>query len=155
MFGWQSNVESVLLSPPESRVSNIMPAVLVPATLQNGAECCPGRRLFKTKAQLNWDFGYFKLWYTKCDTCAQVLTFSPEFVIWNLGEKMKKSYHYKGRWSNTISHLFQFCFFAELGVLLVLNDCSRYSGERVSSQYNLRPQNMPLIYWLIYQINRN
>ena len=34
MFGGQSNVKSVLLSPPESRVSNIMPAVPIPKTVQ-------------------------------------------------------------------------------------------------------------------------
>ena len=81
-FGWQLSVRIVLWACSESRVSNIMPAVLVPATLQKRAECCPGRRLFKTKAQLNWDFGISYVWYTKCDNCAKDLTSR----IWNLGE---------------------------------------------------------------------
>ena len=34
MFGWHLIVESVLLSPPESRVSNIIPAVPIPKTVQ-------------------------------------------------------------------------------------------------------------------------
>ena len=80
-------VRSVLWACSESLVSNIMPAVLVPATLQKRAECCPGRRLFKTKAQINWDFGISYVWYTKCDNCAQDLTSYPEFGIWG---KLKK-----------------------------------------------------------------
>ena len=38
MFGWQLNVKSVLLSPPESRVSNIRPAVPIPKTVQQAED---------------------------------------------------------------------------------------------------------------------